>query len=362
MGTLRGAGSARLGQRLLRGLCATRPPAVRHLCVWTPPDWADLPARGLDARRVMRPGALGKLWGENLSLRWGLRSADALVSFGDTSLIGCPLPHVLLVQQAFLVSDLGALPFALPLRWRLKMEAMAAYLRLGAPSVSAFVVQSPWMGEALCGRWPSIEGARVHVIPSPMGQVSAQAQGRPPAPEGRGGPRLVCVTGPGPHKHLMMLPALLHELRDVGARLDVTLWPRQAPEVAEAAARLGVGERLRWVGRVTHGEALGMLASVDVCVQASLLESFSYPLHEALAVGGVVVAPDLPYARDAAGDAACYAAPPTSARAFAQAVRAALAPEVAGSLRARARARAVQMGLRAEAVGARYWSLLSAVW
>lgn len=82
-----------------------------------------------------------------------------------------------------------------------------------------------------------------------------------------------------------------------------------ARELEALAARLGVADRVRWVGGQRNGRALGVLAAADVCVAPSGLENLSYVPLEAMELGTPLVASDIPPHREAAGDAAVYFRP-----------------------------------------------------
>lgn len=350
MGTLRGAGSERVGKLLLRGFSVTRPDLWAHASIWTPPHWQDEPALTcVGAHHTMRPGAFGKLWGENISLRRDLQRthADALISFGDTSLVHAPIPHVLLVQQAYLVSDLGALDFPLPALWRAKMEAMQRYFALGARRVRAFAVQTQFMKDLLCARY-DIDPARVHVVGSPLSLPAPQTQPNHPNKNAQ----IICVSGTGPHKNLALLPPMLKHLHTLipDVVCNVTLERAQAPDLVAWAERLGVSAHLRFVGRLPYAACIDWMRRADVCVLPSRLESFCYPLHEALALGRPVVASDRPFAQEAATHTTSLANP-DDPRAFADAIAHTLTTKKPPTL-------TPSSGLSPEDAASRYWSLV----
>ena len=60
--------------------------------------------------RQTRLGLLQKMATENIQMRLAMRrfGTQTLFSLGDTSLPACPVPHLLLVQQATSICDRGS--------------------------------------------------------------------------------------------------------------------------------------------------------------------------------------------------------------------------------------------------------------
>ena len=104
------------------------------------------------------------------------------------------------------------------------------------------------------------------------------------------------------------------------------------------AQRLGV--RACFLGRLPDDEFAGLFRSVDVyCHPATGRESFGIVLLEAMAGGAPVVCSDIPGFRHAAGDAAVFV-PPQDPHALATALKEALDPARAETMRALGSARA----------------------
>lgn len=66
------------------------------------------------------------------------------------------------------------------------------------------------------------------------------------------------------------------------------------------------GQRHRWVGELERADVFGLYRGASALVMTSRAESLGLPLAEAMQSGLLVVAPDLPYARELCGDAAVY--------------------------------------------------------
>jgi glycosyltransferase involved in cell wall biosynthesis len=97
-------------------------------------------------------------------------------------------------------------------------------------------------------------------------------------------------------------------LRALALRDDVELMVigdgPDRPNVEAAAARLGVGPRVRFVGRIPREEVPRYLAAVDIGVVADDRTGYASPLKllEYMAMGKAVVAPNLPNIRDIVTD------------------------------------------------------------
>jgi glycosyltransferase involved in cell wall biosynthesis len=102
--------------------------------------------------------------------------------------------------------------------------------------------------------------------------------------------------------HFKRLDLLLRALRDVKTKevwLLVIGGGDLLSNYQQLASELGVGDRVRFVGRVPHTEVPVYVAASDVLVLPSdAVESFGMVLIEAMACGRPVIATDLPGVRD----------------------------------------------------------------
>lgn len=355
MGTLRGAGSGWVGRGVLGAIGGV---SSRHdWLVWAPPEWRESVER--HARADVRfPSMRGgrKILLENTSMRWDLRRwrADVLFSMGDTGMVRSPVPHLLLVQQAYLAYGPEERGFRLPWRWEFKMRAMEAYLRAAVPSVQHFTVQTQHMKQHLSARF-GIPPERITVVPS---AVSAPSLGD--RRHSSGPPYLSYVASAAPHKNHAVLAPMMASLRRAWPDLRCTLTVRAAevPDLVAAARRASCLEAFDFLGSVPQQKAIDLIRRSAVFVMPSWLESFGLPYYEALSLGTPVVAADRPCAREACGDAALYA-DPRSGEEFATCVDRVLgSPGTAEDLRKRGKARYDAVALTWPEVTRRYVGLL----
>lgn len=319
-GSLRGAGSATVGRRLIEAL------AQRTDCeptVWCPREWRlDLP--GVRSHPTL-PGLGHKFVVENWAIPRQIRRSrfDALLSLTDTSSLFPPAPHVLFVQQAFLAYLPSDLPFSPPRRFRAKMLAMSSYFAAGMRGVDRFVVQTQDMRSRLAARW-RIPVDKIVVVPSAVDDAVLAARAQAPWHSARN-LDLFYPSGAGPHKNHLLLAATLAALPDPKPRLRVTIAPGEAPEFDAACHRLKVAHLVDYLGRIDRGEILARLGRAGLVVIPTLLESFGLSFYEALALGCPVVAADTAFSREACGTAARFA--PCVPEAFAAEIHQVLSSE-----------------------------------
>jgi glycosyltransferase involved in cell wall biosynthesis len=166
---------------------------------------------------------------------------------------------------------------------------------------------------------------------------------------------LLCVATLTPRKgHDLLLDALA-SLRDREWRLDCIGDDRRdfatARRVKEQAARLDIGQRVRWAGAVGEAELAAAYAAADVFVLAARHEGYGMAVAEALARGIPVVTTSVGALPELVGDAGLVV-PPEDTPALGAALRRML---VDAGLRARCAAAAA--GARERLVG---WAEASA--
>ncbi|HEV8420322.1 MAG TPA: glycosyltransferase, partial [Actinomycetota bacterium] len=81
---------------------------------------------------------------------------------------------------------------------------------------------------------------------------------------------------------------------------------RYAARLRERADRLGVADRVRFLGSLDHRAVLGLFSSCIACIVPSRFENKSRVPVEAMAMGAPVIASDLVTFRESCGDTALY--------------------------------------------------------
>ena len=298
--SLRGQGSRQVG----RGVLAALPRVAPDLrgTAWVPAEWEPIGADGI-AVRTVRAGWVHKLFAENVPIRRALtHGMDALFSLGDTSVPRVHVPHLLMVQTAFLAYPRDEQDFPVPMQFRARNQLMDRYFALGLDTVTRITVQTEHMRSRLAHRW-SLDPARIAVVPSAISLPEAAPGTRP-----RRG-YLAYVAGPGWHKNHVVIADVLHALARRGEphRVVVTVREHQVPELVTRARKHGVLDRIEFVGAVDAATATRIVAEAELVLAPSKLESFGLTYVEALALGTPVVAADRDFAREICGDAALYA-------------------------------------------------------
>jgi glycosyltransferase involved in cell wall biosynthesis len=312
--------------------------------------------------RFTQPGIGRKLWLENWQIRRALRrwGADVLFSTSDTSIVGCRVPHLLLVHQSNLAHSPaerhGPMPVTARLRWRL----MDVYLTLGLRTVTTLTVQTHDMAARMSDRF-GFPRERIAVIPSAVERkehATLETDALENAP-----PFVTYVSSASPHKNFAVLAPMMAHLRDRCPDLQcrVTVTPEQVPDLVREAERLQVAESFVFLGRVSQAEAARLLRRAKALVMPSKLESFGLPYYEAMAEGTPVVAADRAFAHEACGDAGAYA-DADSGEAFADAVAELIDDEALYKARSEAAlARFEAVGRSWDAITAEYLQILQSL-
>lgn len=300
-------------------------PADDYLVVAQPDLLGDLPPLPANweqrAEQAQDRGFPARLLWEQIALpriasRW---RADVLLSFGSFIPLRPGCATVLEAGNALLFSRhywqlLRQEPLGLRAdsvaRWALLSASLRAATRILAPTRS--------MRQDLVASLPSVAD-RVDVVPWGVADLfHARTWPDPPAD------LVLGVSKHGINKEFDVLVAALPPLlaRWPGLRLNLTGTPeesRWARRTAELAGRLGVAERVHFVGVVPNRDVPRLIEEARLLVFPTWCESFGLPLAEALAMGAPAVAADIPACREVGGEAACYYQP-GSARSLSDAV------------------------------------------
>lgn len=308
VGTLRGFGSGTVGRSIIESIIALN--ETRNLKIWLPDSWSWRPSSSsLHVQyETVGAGVAKKFILENLRIRESICRGriTKLFSLGDTSLPGGSIPHLLLVQQAYIAYQGHELDFPISKRFALKLRLIDEYFRLALPSIDRITVQTSHMKERLCSKW-NLSPQRVVVIPSavefPTSKESTNSRSDNTIP-------YICyVASPSPHKNFAVLAdtmaALPKYLTDLRCRL--TVYPEDVPHLIERAATLNVLDRFDFLGPLSQPAVVSLLHDAAVVVIPSKLESFGLTYYEAMHCQRPIVAADRPFAREACGEYALYA-------------------------------------------------------
>ncbi len=161
----------------------------------------------------------------------------------------------------------------------------------------------------------------------------------------------------------LFLSAAVERHKNIGAAIEglclqsdprLELWiagtdqtdPACAAELRDRAARLGLGERVRFLGVVPYREILSYYRGATAFVFPSLIETFGHPLLEAMLAGAPILAADIPVFRELAEGVALFF-PPRDAAALAREIdRVRAEPEASRARVERGRERAAAFSWR----------------
>lgn len=370
MATARGAGSGQVGRNILREIVAAG--AEHEFLVWTPNSWGRDGQELLDGHSThcklspSRPGALAKLVRENVAMRLRVATwmADRLFTTVETSFVGCRVPNLVLVQQAYLAYDPADYGFVPPARLRAKLALNQTYFRANLPTATHFTVQIEDMKQHLAARW-QIPEDRITVVPSSINPAlyAARRDALNASARVSGRPYLCVVATPIRHKNLQVLPEIIANLAPShpGLTCRVTATRAQSAELLARAEEARVADRLECVGALPHDRTLSLLRGAAATIIPSRLESFGITYYEAMALGVPIVAADRGFAREACGDAALYANPDAPEE-FAEHLRKILdSPTLARQMRERGVRRLEQVYVSWQEIARRYLHLLEAL-
>ena len=183
----------------------------------------------------------------------------------------------------------------------------AAYLRARVPSSAraAAVVMTPsdHVRQQVLDRF-GLDPARVLVVSAPVlpGPDHANSSDPPPV----AGRYFVYPAATHRHKnHAVLLEAFADVAGDdPDVRLVLTAVPGNGEtEVETSIRRLGLGDRVRRLGRISDGDLDRLLAGAVGLVYPSRYEGYGLPLTEAMAVGCPVIASSATALPEVVGDA-----------------------------------------------------------
>jgi alpha-1,3-rhamnosyl/mannosyltransferase len=159
----------------------------------------------------------------------------------------------------------------------------------------------------------SVDPARVSAIPlAPAAHFRPQGadeQERVRRKFGLDGRFALYVGINKPHKNLVRLVEAWARVQSDAILLIGGAWDARYPQVKVRAAELGLGERVRFIGRVEEADLPGLYSACELFVFPSRYEGFGLPVVEALACGAAVACANTSSLPEVGGEAAAYFEP-----------------------------------------------------
>jgi len=228
-------------------------------------------------------------------------------------------------KRVVTVHDLTFLriPRRYPFLRRFYMRTMT---ELSTRVADAIIVPSRTVRDDLC-RLPGVRDRRVHVVYEAAAAAYApmlNEHAREIASRyGLDGPYLLSVGSVEPGKNRSRLVRALRALRDEGIELTLAVVGQRAWSYEEEFAlveRLGMADRVRYLGYVEIDHLPALQSAADAFVFPSLYEGFGLPVLEAMACGTPVLTSNVSATAEVAGDAALLV-DPSSVSSIADGVR-----------------------------------------
>lgn len=216
--------------------------------------------------------------------------ADAILSLSSLGR-SRNIPIFLLFQQQLMFAPRARERMSSTFRWRL--ELLRRLCRSACQNAALVFAQAEHVRENLIRHF-HLPPESLFVVPPDVSWEERANEATPPREEG-----LVAYVGSSrPYKSLDTLFAAFGRLRVrmPNASLHVTL-PQDAFQPQPGVVALG---------RLPRSAVRQLLRRAQVMVMPSLAETVGLPLLEAMDAGCAIVSADLPYAREASGEAALY--------------------------------------------------------
>jgi glycogen(starch) synthase len=159
--------------------------------------------------------------------------------------------------------------------------------RWGEHSAEAVLVITPRLYRLLASE--GVEENRIHLIPPGVNPSLFEGPFEDPF-SGVGKPRVLFVGRLAPQKGIRTLVAAVGLIKDPSARVLLVGDGPKRKALEREAERLGVDDRLRFVGFIAHDRLPAVLAHADLLVLPSLYEELGTVLLEAMQAGLPIVA------------------------------------------------------------------------
>jgi glycosyltransferase involved in cell wall biosynthesis len=292
-----GAGASQLLKSLLPALEGVKDTAIKRIYL---PDRGDLSkyrgnqsSSSVEIYRRYLPNSLSRVL-ECTILARHFSGNSPLIVFGDLPL-RCKCSQTVFVNQANL---LHPEEFVFDFDW-FKYWLARFIFTLNSSYVKHFIVQTKLMKIELEKRYPKIVG-RVHIVAQPVPAWLSES-GLKRLKRKRDKNCKVSLFYPAanyPHKNHTLL-----------AKCDVKIdWPIENLAIT-IDNNANPAPQFSWIectGFLKSVNIIKIYSEIDALLFLSKMESYGFPLIEAMYIGIPIVCPDLPYARTLCGDQAFY--------------------------------------------------------
>ena len=274
---------------------------------------------------------VARTWFDNINIPRLARHfrADAILSLLNLGPI-CPnVPHVIMERNALLFAKKYWKLFG-PwevMRFRLQRLLATACMR----RAKVIITPSHYMACLIREECRSLPVKRFAVLPHAFTESGYQHELDRETVlrlDSRPGTKILYPCLAGPHKGIDLLLKIARAIPEsLNANIFVTGGEEGGAVINESqrrAGELGVNKKLVFLGRIPQQQMSALYQACDLLLYVSPVESFGFPLLEALAFGLPIVAVDTPVNREVCGSAARYFSggnPEMAARAIEEALR-----------------------------------------
>jgi glycosyltransferase involved in cell wall biosynthesis len=263
----------------------------------------DVPnCRSIRYRLSRRLGSSGRIAAEALVAR-RIRNADYDVLLSPFNFLPVTWrgPCVV-VQHNVLVLTGESTKDGHPIRDRYRHRAVAWSLSRATETLTV----SEYLRGLILERYPALDPERVKAVPLGVSKkllaVASQSGGVPVA----GAPRVLVVSALWKYKRVDQAIAAFAQATSDLPRAELLIagpgTPNEERSLKAVARSLGVLDRVKFLGNISHADLGGLYRSSDALLFLSEVESFGLPILEAMAIGVPVVAKRLESLVEIGGD------------------------------------------------------------
>lgn len=244
-----------------------------------------------------------------------MTGADVCLTLGDVGPVTLPVPHVVMLHNAYIGFQATDIPPVFSLLQRAKIAYLRWHFSKIAQQCSRIIVQTPVMAEGT-QRSYGVTADHMVVIPSTTTRVAQtlMAGGVQPDTQVSSVPqalKLVFLSAIYPHKNHLVMPELMAELRRRGltpkVHVFLTFDPQRKPDLMRALD--GYSDCVTNLGALDGRRLPSVLAAAGGLLLPTLMESFGLVYLEAMAAKLPILTSNLPFARWICGDLATYFEP-----------------------------------------------------